>query len=229
MSDHVVLAAPPVGDLPGVVFRPARYQRKGRKGSAGNLGARVLWAAAHTAECAETKTAAEGLLWYAATMDDGRIASWTYAVDCDSVTQSVLEADTAFHAPPINDFSIGVELAGRAAQTSLDWHDAYDNALLAGQAAPLFAGICQRHGLPVREPTDEQLLTGLQRATALATAPELATEQDWQDLVAEVGGIVTHAQVSRVFKKSTHTDPGPNFPMDEFLAAVEAELASLGG
>jgi len=40
-------------------------------------------------------------------------------------------------------------------------------------------------------------------------------------------GIVTHVQVSKVFKKSTHWDPGPGFPKDLFLIWVQNYLAEI--
>jgi hypothetical protein len=33
-------------------------------------------------------------------------------------------------------------------------------------------------------------------------------------------GITTHAEVSRAFGKSTHLDPGPFFPVAEYLRLV---------
>jgi N-acetyl-anhydromuramyl-L-alanine amidase AmpD len=36
-------------------------------------------------------------------------------------------------------------------------------------------------------------------------------------------GFVSHAQVSEVFKQSTHTDPGPGFPWKLFLEKVEKD------
>lgn len=44
------------------------------------------------------------------------------------------------------------------------------------------------------------------------------------DMVAGSPGIATHATVSAAFHKSTHTDPGPNYPMDELLSRVRAYL-----
>jgi N-acetyl-anhydromuramyl-L-alanine amidase AmpD len=38
-------------------------------------------------------------------------------------------------------------------------------------------------------------------------------------------GLVSHSQVSAVFKKSTHTDPGEGFPWDFFLEHVEQQRA----
>jgi hypothetical protein len=236
MSDHIVLPAPLKGDLPGVLYRPARYFRKGRRGQAGTKRFQVVWAIAHSAECGETDGAAEGLLSFGETMPDivlkdgtkrPRYASWTYACDRNSTTQSVLEADTAFHAPPLNDMSIGVELAGRASQTTSDWEDEYSKAMLDEQAAPLFAGICHRYSIPVQTLTDDELREALDVVNLLAT-PGATPTMSWEACRARYGGILTHAQVSRTFKKSDHTDPGFGFPMTYFLEQVEACLATLG-
>jgi hypothetical protein len=37
-------------------------------------------------------------------------------------------------------------------------------------------------------------------------------------------GVTFHREVSLAWKKSTHTDPGPNFPTVKFLDAVKAQL-----
>jgi len=213
----IILPKPPPGDVPGVIFRQARHYRIGRRG----MG--VLWVVIHSAECGETNGAAEGLMAYAATMEDGRVASWTYAVDSDSVTQSVREADTAFHAPPINDCSIGIECAGKAAQTAEQWNDAYSQALITWKLVPLVADICQRHGIPPKLVDDDRLRGGLESAKLYAMRN--ADTEEWQGLRSLNGGIVTHAQVSRVFKvKSGHTDPGKGFPFDDFLRRVESRM-----
>jgi len=40
---------------------------------------------------------------------------------------------------------------------------------------------------------------------------------DADGLKAGNSGVTTHAEVSKAFHKSTHWDPGPNFPMDKIL------------
>jgi hypothetical protein len=40
--------------------------------------------------------------------------------------------------------------------------------------------------------------------------------------VAGKRGITTHLEVSRAYKRSTHTDPGPGWPMAEMLKMVAA-------
>lgn len=214
-------SAVPLGDQPGAIFRQARYFRWGRYN---RDGTRVrppcpIWIVLHTAECAETKSAAEGLQAYAATMDDGRVASWHFGVDSDSVTQSVLEKDTAFHAPPLNPYSVGIECAGRAAQVAGDWSDSYSEAMIELQLAPLLASVCKRRLILPREISDDLLRVGL---------GYIQGPVRYSDGLAKYSGIVTHAQVSRVFRKSRHTDPGGAFPMEKVIEATLSHPAGGG-
>jgi N-acetyl-anhydromuramyl-L-alanine amidase AmpD len=147
----------------------------------------------HTAEIGESLAGAEALMKVCATQE--RVASWHYAVDADSVTQSVHELDIAFHAPGANHNGVGIELSGRARQTPEEWQDAYSFRMLE-LAADLVAKICARYELPtVFVPRETLKLPGAQ-------------------------GITTHAEVSKAFGKSTHWDPGPHFPMAHFLERV---------
>jgi N-acetyl-anhydromuramyl-L-alanine amidase AmpD len=123
-------------------------------------------------------------------------ASAHYVVGPDELILCVPEASTAWHAPPANFYSIGVEQTGRAAFTPDDWQSASAQAMLARSAA-LVADLCDRYGLPV----------------VFVDAAGLARED---------AGITTHVEVSKAFRVSDHTDPGPSFPMDDFLAAVAA-------
>jgi N-acetyl-anhydromuramyl-L-alanine amidase AmpD len=198
----------------GVPFAQAKHYRWGRRGHD------VLWLVVHSAECAETGGAAEALQSYAATMPDDRRASWHYAVDCDSVTQSVREADTAFHAPPCNDVSIGIECAGRANQLAGQWDDEYSRALVRWKLVPLAADVCSRHRIPVRLVDAETLTGGLETARRLVASK--ADSDQWLGLRSLAGGIVTHAQIARAFKKSDHYDPGAGFPLADFFERVKA-------
>lgn len=116
-------------------------------------------------------------------------------VDSNSITQSVLEHDVAWHAPGANAAGIGVECAGRAGQTESQWSDLYSQAMLA-KCARLIAGICERWEIPVQRLGPSHLR-------------------------ARTPGITGHADVSNAFKKSTHTDPGAHFPWVEFLEEVD--------
>ena len=177
------------GDLDGVPFRQAKHFTPAtrRKGD-------VLWVVIHTAECAEVVNAAENLAAWAAGPQAPR-ASWHFAVDSNSITQSVFEHDVAWHAPGANAVGIGIECAGRAGQTESQWDDIYSQAMLQ-KCAKLVAGICERWEIPVQR-----------------LAPS--------HLKAKIPGITGHVDVSRAFKKSTHTDPGKFFPWDDFLDEVQ--------
>jgi N-acetyl-anhydromuramyl-L-alanine amidase AmpD len=149
--------------------------------------------------CAEVLPGAQGAEWllrYCAEND--RVASWHYAVDQDSVTQSVRENDVAYHAPGANARGIGIELATVGQPTAAEWADPYHQKMLT-LAAWLTAGICARHKID----------------------PFFV---DAGGLLEFRRGITTHSEVSRAYKKSNHQDPGPNFPAAAFLAKVKARL-----
>jgi len=147
----------------------------------------------HTMESSEKPDTAEGVArWFAGSTSPE--ASAHYCVDSDSVVQCVRENDVAWGAPGANRIGVQVELAGRASQTAADWADVYSSALLA-RAAGLVADVCRRHAIP-------------------------ATFVDAAGLLRGERGVTTHAEVSKAWKRSTHWDVGPGFPMAAFLRAV---------
>lgn len=153
----------------------------------------------HTAECAEVASAAENLQTWTAGPDASQ-ASWHYAVDSDSVTQSCLEKDIAWHAGPVNDCSVGIEHAGRASQSAAQWADDYSIAMLE-RSAELVADICRRHGIPVERLSADDLKTG-KRA-----------------------GICGHVDVTNGLTGGKgHRDPGPEFPWDWYLERVRSHV-----
>ncbi|HET7459733.1 MAG TPA: N-acetylmuramoyl-L-alanine amidase [Longimicrobium sp.] len=148
----------------------------------------------HDMEFPETANAAEVIAKDFANTSDPRSAH--LCIDSDSIVQCVLDNNVAFAAPGANHDGIQIELAGFAKQTREQWLDPF-GVLLLDKAANATAQYCLKYGIPVRQLTNEQLADG------------------------ESKGIVGHRQVSLVFNKSTHMDPGPNFPWDFFLKRVQ--------
>ncbi len=146
----------------------------------------------HTMETAETAGVAKAVAhWFASPSSQ---VSAHYCVDADTVVQCVREEDVAWHARGGNTSSIGIELAGRAAQDADEWDDAYSLAVL-WRAAELVDEICARHRIPVRRLRAVGLRRGLR-------------------------GVTGHADVSAAFGRSDHWDPGPAFPWPFFLDLV---------
>jgi N-acetyl-anhydromuramyl-L-alanine amidase AmpD len=132
----------------------------------------------------------------------GKRKSWHYIVDADSCTYQVHVNFTAWHAGETgNKLGIGVEICGRASQTFEQWTDPTSLATLQN-AARLVADLCTEFKLPARFLDPEELRGASPR------------------------GITTHAAVSKAFRESTHTDPGPGFPLIEFIEAVSTAMGS---
>lgn len=151
----------------------------------------------HDMEAPELATTAEAVSRYFATTT--KRVSAHYNVDSDSAVQCVDEADVAYHAPGANHDGIGIEHAGYARQSAAEWADPYSRAMLREVSAPLVADICRRRNLP-------PVFVGV------------------AGLRAGARGVTTHAAVSLAFGRTSHTDPGPNFPMGEYLGWVAGHL-----
>jgi N-acetyl-anhydromuramyl-L-alanine amidase AmpD len=151
----------------------------------------------HTMEAPEKPDTAENVAkWFAGSTAPQ--ASAHYCIDNNSIVQSVHDKDVAWHAPGANSNGLGFEHAGRAAQSAADWSDAYSDKMLR-ISAELVADKCREYGIP---------------AVWLREA----------DLKAGRRGITGHAQVSRAFKRSTHTDPGTSFPIERYLGYIKEHL-----
>ncbi|MET8006232.1 peptidoglycan recognition protein family protein [Nonomuraea glycinis] len=150
----------------------------------------------HTAETGEDGQVAENVAKYFAKPSTN--ASAHLCVDSNSTVRCVADSDTAWAAPGCNSDGLQMELAGRAGQTDAQWKDAYSTALL-DLAARNVATWCRKYNIPARKLTRAQLRAGHK-------------------------GIVGHTDVSAVYKRSTHWDPGPSFPWDRFIARVKQYL-----
>lgn len=132
-----------------------------------------------------------------------RCSSAHAAVDPNSIVQCVPWDRIAWHAPGANRYGIGIEHAGFGRETLADWMST-DNLLMLDLSAWLCSELCRRNGIPV----------DFLDANELRAAGDTAT------------GITTHWEVSKAFGKSTHCDPGPAFPIGNYLKAVSRYAAS---
>ena len=161
----------------------------------------------HTAECAEVPTAAENVASYFQNPlrkdEQGNlvpvIASAHYCVDEDSIVQSVRDEDLAWHAGPVNAFSLGIEHSGYARQNPAEWQDSSSRSIL-WRSAKLVSGLMRKYGIELTRPTPEKLRLGT------------AT------------GLCGHVDVTDAFGGKGHRDPGPSFPWPHYLALVKASL-----
>ena len=105
-------------------------------------------------------------------------------------------------APPLNTSGFHIEQAGFAAWSTAEWmaHEA-----TITRAAYKAALRCQRFSIPPVVLNVSQL-----RADFALHSPR--------------GGVVTHATISAAFHDSTHTDPGPNYPISVFMAKLHGYL-----
>jgi hypothetical protein len=105
-------------------------------------------------------------------------------------------------APPLNTSGFHIEQAGYATWTRTQW---LTHMQTIDRAAYKAALRCESFKIPPRVLTVAEL-----RADFALHEPR--------------GGIVTHATVSAAFHDSTHTDPGPGYPLDMFLRRLELHL-----
>jgi hypothetical protein len=133
---------------------------------------------------------------YAQRRTDG--TSSHYYVDANSITQSLTTELGANHAGSTtgNRHAISYEITGVNGWSRARWMSSVAWSLLARQ----IARDCRKHGI----------------------VPQLLTVAQMQD--GKATGIVTHDLMRRAWHGTTHTDPGPNFPLDHLLALVKAEL-----
>lgn len=151
----------------------------------------------HDMEAPEKGDTAESVARYFAGVNAPQ-ASAHYCIDNNSIVQCVRDMDIAWHAPGANNNGIGLEHAGYAAQTTDQWLDAYSDAML-NNSADLSANLCKKYSIP-------------------------AQFVDAKGLLAKQRGITMHRTVNEAFHKSSHTDPGPNFPMQEYIRRINSRF-----
>ncbi|MFF0481062.1 N-acetylmuramoyl-L-alanine amidase [Streptomyces sp. NPDC004435] len=152
----------------------------------------------HDMEAPEGPKTAENVARWFSTLPASSKASAHVCVDNDSTVRCVADGDRAWHAPGANSDGLGIELAGYARQSRAEWLDQYSKGVLEN-AAKVVAGWCAKHKIPAVKLTASELKAGKR-------------------------GICGHRDVSAAYRQTDHTDPGPNFPWDYFLARVNAHL-----
>lgn len=153
----------------------------------------------HDEEYPEKVNAAREVAQFFAHQAHGNNGSSAHVcVDDKEAIGCVHEKDRAWHAPP-NAGSLGLEHSGYSHQTAADWADPYSESMLH-VSAKVVADMCKRHTLPVIW---------------------LSVE----DLIAGKKGITSHNNVSLAWRQSSHTDPGPNFPVQHYLDLVNAAMS----
>lgn len=158
----------------------------------------------HTSEGGETANAAENLCSFMGTKGD-RLntatgnwygASYHYVTDTDeSLIPAVWDNVVAFAAAGANNNGIHLCIPGKAGQTRTQWLDADSTAHIRSLAWGMERKAAE-FSIPLRRLTVAQVRDG-------------------------VAGYCGHADVSKAFGQSDHTDPGSAFPWDvlaKFLA-----------
>lgn len=135
-------------------------------------------------------------------------SSWHYAIDAAEVIQSVHDHTVAYHCG-FNSDSLAYEMCDNPSRlTAIRWLGRDHKAML-DRTARAVARNHAAYGIPVRFLTDAQLRAWNANGRR-----------------AKDGGIVTHDQMSRVFKRSSHWDPG-KWPAAKFLTLVKKYHAEL--
>ncbi len=186
--------------LPEITYIEARFYRRAPRRE------RPIWLVIHATHGAEGRgKARDGALELAHLPPDApkeKQRSPHVFIDTGEVVQCVPWDREAWHAGHhANVYGEGFELCGRADQTRAQWFDGLSLPMLqlAARVLRWRAGL---HAIP------------LQFVHA--------------DLLRQMKpGVTTHAEISKAFPADTnHTDPGPEFPMADLLAAAAARDAT---
>lgn len=128
-------------------------------------------------------------------------ASAHYVVDAKTVIQSLYDSWVGYHAPP-NEHSLGIEMCCTLANEGKGHWGRRGHQKMLKRTARLTAELCLAYDIPVRHLTVAQLRAGEK-------------------------GICGHVDVRDAFHETTHWDPGPHFPWDQFIELVRSEVAAI--
>lgn len=152
----------------------------------------------------------EGLKWIIVHDTEGDsargTASWFTNPASGGSTQLVVDDNECYRtldddvipwgAVGANTLGLHIEQAGHAAWSRAQW---MHHHLTIERCAYHVAQWCRQYGIPAEILTSAEMRAGKK-------------------------GIATHATVTAAFKQDTHTDPGPNYPMDVLLHKVKEHL-----
>lgn len=124
-----------------------------------------------------------------------------YITDLDESIQCAADSVICWHAPP-NQHSLGIEMECSGVGDAKGHWARADHILMMHRTALLVAQKCLQYSIPM---------------TKLTVA----------DLIAGKHGVCGHVDVSNAFHQSSHTDPGPYFPWDQFMGWVHAEATAI--
>lgn len=148
----------------------------------------------HCTESPEASIGAERCAKYFQIVE--RMASAHRVFDDDGEVLCVPTNRIAFHAPGANKNGIGYEHCGYARQNRDQWLDPFGTAMLT-RSAKRGAVDAAQWGIPIVYCDAAALKAGGAR------------------------GFTTHNEVTKAFGRSTHTDPGKEFPIDLYMQWVK--------
>ena len=153
----------------------------------------------HTAEALD----AEGVARYFTSPRSGGSAQ--RCIGAEECWRSLPDSVIPWAAPPFNTTGVHNEPAALARWTTTQW---LRHPRLLRRLAFKTAQDCHRHGLEAKWLTEGELRL-IRNGNRLVT------------------GLTTHALISKVFKMSSHWDPGNGFPKRLFLLLVKRYLRQL--
>ncbi len=157
----------------------------------------------HTSEGGEGPDSEQALTNFLSTpATSTNVASYQSWNDVDSIRPGVSTYDTAYHCGGLNS-SYGHCFCGKAGQSVIDWSDA-----MSAPSVELGA----------------RYLAQLIYFTLHGTSDWFRWLIDQELRSLTIPGFSTHDQIRRVFGHTTHTDPGPNFPYERFMAIALNEF-----
>jgi hypothetical protein len=124
-----------------------------------------------------------------------------YVADVGEIISCLPVDAVAWHAPP-NPHTLGYEVCGQSSYTREQWLDPAVWPAVVLVAAQVKAD-AKRFGIPIHR---------------LSVA----------EVQANHAGQCGHVDVSNAFHQSDHTDPGPNFPWDRFMALLQDPQSTSG-